>query len=169
MIRSLCILIVFLIVFQSLPTGQLGQDREGPIQAVLDRIGLWQRPWTLFAPEVKNELVWLSAELDTPSGTLTLDSPDWERERVVDKFWNFRWMNYFTRFSRLLDSRVADDYAAYLIRKHFPHEPVYEVRLYRNSMRLSLSSDETLPGKDDMTRVITVVPLTVIDSRSTRR
>ncbi len=158
--RGVIVVVVALMVLQSVPGSLAERLERSRVGRMLDRSGLWQRPWTLFAPDPKQELVWLSATLVTKDGRL-IDwiSRDWESTGAVDKFFQFRHMNYVTRFQNPLTQDAIDDFARYLGRTQLPAGEVREVQLYKNSIKLLMPPDGTIPSREETLRSVSILPI----------
>lgn len=76
------------------------------LDPALDRLGLWQGPWNLFAPEVDKLNSCIVVEFRSDSGRVyRWQSPDPAKMGVVAKFRNFRWFEYYD--SIRLDANAA--------------------------------------------------------------
>lgn len=90
------------------------KDAIGPVAR---RLGLWQAEWALFAPDPQLNNAWLSAEIYAPDGTLTTwNSTYWGTASGVQKFRDFRMLNFGNRLSRR-DPLARDDFADYIARQ----------------------------------------------------
>lgn len=109
---------VSIIAIDAAPTGLpiLNQVQWG-LSCVLNRIGLWQGEWSMFAPDPVVTNGWLSAELTYPDGERrTWTSRSWNRASGVEKFVDFRHLNYVNRIDSPWNKRAVDDLADYLAR-----------------------------------------------------
>ncbi|MCA9128630.1 MAG: hypothetical protein KDB22_16195 [Planctomycetales bacterium] len=137
------------------------------LSPVLNRIGLWQGEWPLFAPDPILNNAWLSADLYAPDSTLqTWNSTYWGTEGTWDKFYRFRHMNYDIRIA-FAKKPVIEDFADFVARQMIgpSARPVqlagssttqteaktWTLNLYRNVLNLSLPQDGTLPRPEEAT------------------
>lgn len=180
--RLFIVLTVFVMVVQSIPD-QSGRDFTGTdftgagreirglgesrflgerVQSYLDCVGLWQRPWTLFAPDPRTDFGWLSAEIITSDGSSTRwTSPFWSELGVYDKFIGFRSLNYYGRFRDPLIQSVSDDLADYLSRNESPHSVTSRVELSLSVLEILPNEDEPYPDRDETITMLATKPLTV--------
>ena len=137
------------------------------IHRALDRTGLSQGSWPLFAPNpVLNNGVLIAEATDNNSQTATWSSIDWTQANAWEKFYRFRHMNYLQRLPN--NALAAGDFAHYLLLAIPDREtaipnvrwsednqmlepqpitpPLQEVRLYHYRDRMSLP--EGTPGID---------------------
>ncbi len=96
------------------------------LRPVLRATGLWQGEWTLFAPNPAINNGWVSAEIygvtsvasenSSLSGPLTWNSPYWNRIGNWEKFYRFRYVNYYNRLP-FREQETADDFADFILRE----------------------------------------------------
>jgi hypothetical protein len=132
------------------------------IQSYLDCIGLWQRPWTLFAPDPRKDLAWLSADISAREGaTSRWSSPLWSEASVYDKFFGFRHLNYYNRFRDPLIQSVSDDLADFLGAYESPYPVTGRVELSLSSIKTLPNEGIPFPSRDETMTMLVSKPLTV--------
>ncbi len=115
-------------------TGGLHQRAKTVIDPFLDRSGLWQDNWRLFAPDVDKVNVRVSAELVLDDGsTVRWRSPDWHLMPAWERFLKFRHMEYFDNIRSDANKDGWDGLASFLARTTQlpPGRSVREVTLTR--------------------------------------
>lgn len=144
--------------------------------SVLNRVGLWQGQWTLFAPNPKINNAWLAAEVYRPDRTQHefWNSTYWAETSGWERFSGFRHINYNNRI-QTQGQRAANDLADYLARRLIGPAalPVEEnslendareswrLVLSRSELNLSLPDDGHLPSRDETLWISTSQNLTV--------
>jgi hypothetical protein len=136
------------------------------VHPVLERLGLSQGDWPLFAPNpVLNNGVIVAELSDRNGNPATWTSTDWEKASVWTKFYRFRHMNYHQRLTNT--HLAAVDFAEYLrlavpdresavgsIRWSKDNQmlepaaiepPVREVKLYKYRNSIVLEEGQALP------------------------
>jgi hypothetical protein len=85
------------ILIDGLPTTSLFHGRlKAFIDPALDKVGLWQQSWQLFAPSVEKVNASLSATFTHEDGrTSTWESVDWSRKSLLRRFFGHREMEFF--------------------------------------------------------------------------
>ena len=172
-------LTVFVMVFQSIPdyrgTDVAGAGREAKelgesrllgekVQSYLDCVGLWQRPWTLFAPDPRKDFGWLSADLIASDGSSTRwASPFWSELSVYDKFVGFRSLNYYGRFRDPLIQSVSDDLADYIYTNESPDFSTIRVELSLSAFETFPNEEDPFPSREETTTMLVIKPLAVRD------
>ncbi len=158
--RCFIIVAILAITIQSIP-GSLGSDDTTNVATrLLNRIGLWQRPWTLFAPNPKTQVVWLSAEIRQRDGEISRwSSTDWTQASVIDKFLGFRQLNFDHRFEKPLIQPVTADLTDYLRRQSPSPTSVESIELSLNTLELIVPEDGNIPARDDRMLILSVKPL----------
>lgn len=88
--------VVGLMIVDGLPSVGKAHDRlRRVIDPVLDKSGLWQGGWELFAPEPDRVNVMVTAVVTYVDGTSRVwRSPDWTSMTPWEKFRHFRFMEY---------------------------------------------------------------------------
>ncbi len=148
-IRSFAIIVILVMVLDTLPNSWsfLSLPKRG-LSFVLNRVGLWQGEWSMFAPDPVINNGWLTAELTTKDGrSIQWDSPHWSKSGIVDKFVRFRHINYYNRLPLLWNLKATDDFMDYLARQS--GQEIARVKLYRNHMRLQMPEDGSLPVREE--------------------
>ena len=132
----ICVLL-FLFVADTIPVFLPFQQRlKVWIDPLLDKTGLWQEEWALFAPNAAKRNGWLRAEIEFADGTvLTWHSPRWRELTPGRRMLRFR-EGRFTSIIRNDDN--ADGWpnlADYVVRTEAaelkPDDAPTGVRLYR--------------------------------------
>lgn len=150
-----------------LPWEILPDDRpKERLSAVLNRLGIWQGQWSMFAPNPSVNNYWLTAELQTPDGEkVEWSSPYWPEASTWEKFHGFRSLNYYNRLQLPQYRFAAEDLAAYLRRQmtaeHDGALPVddsngaaqHHLRLFANGLRMVYPTDSSLPPPEEITWV----------------
>ena len=129
-------------------------------------VGLWQRPWNMFAPDPLRTTTWIAAEVvDKNDQTYAWSSPRWADVGPAEKFYRFRYFNYFNGFGNSLNSLVVDDLANHL-RRTLPTteaslaaEDIREVRFSLRTTRVLLPPDGTLSPRTETYRMYSDQPL----------
>lgn len=122
------------------------------IDPVLDKTGLWQGPWNLFAPEPDKINVRVGATIQYADGQVAeWRSPEWQTMGPVRRFMDFREMEWVDGI-RLDDNRGAwDAYAQYLARTVVhptgSRSPAVGVRLTRYWATIPPPSTAVLPAE----------------------
>lgn len=106
------------------------------LDPVLDKTGLWQGPWNLFAPEPDRVNVRVGATIHYADGGMTQwRSPDWQNLSGLDRFLRFRDMEWVDGIRTDDNSGAWDDFARYLgrtaVHPRGSLSPVVMVRLTR--------------------------------------
>lgn len=118
------------------------------LSAALQRVGLSQGEWKMFAPNPVINNGWYSAEIRSLSGEVAhWDSPIWAGKNGWDKFVNFRQMNYYNRLPSPRNSPATFDLADYLARKR--SYPAASITLYRNQFQINMPEDGSLPSREE--------------------
>jgi hypothetical protein len=83
------------VVLDAAPRWGVARTLAERIDPVMDVTGLWQGPWTLFAPDVDKVNMRVSAQVVFLTGVKTVwRSPDWERMSAWERFESFRYQEY---------------------------------------------------------------------------
>ncbi len=90
-----CILNLFFI--DAIPAVHLLHERaQARIDPFLDKTGLWQSRWNLFAPEPDTVNTYLGAEITYADGSFSRwRSPNWRQLTPGERFRRFREMEYY--------------------------------------------------------------------------
>lgn len=121
----------------ALPSCHLAHSEARSIlDPLLDKSGLWQGPWNLFAPDVDKTNTCVAAEFTTSSGrTYQWRSPDPAKMNPWSKFWNFRWLEYYDSIRNNANKAAWPDLVAWLKRQPdvIPAaEEVISVKVFRS-------------------------------------
>lgn len=137
---------------------------------LLNRTGLWQGQWTLFAPNPKINNAWISAEVYAPDGTQSAfwNSTYWSETSTWQRFTGFRHINYNNRI-QTQGKRAADDLADFLARSLITptavattdRQDTRRLVLSRTELNVVLPDDGTLPNRDETMWISTSQNLTV--------
>lgn len=149
-VRCFALIIICTMVIDALPYAWMGRNAvRRTLSAGLNRIGLWQGEWSMFAPDPVINNGWLTVELQSASGpTLQWDSPQWAQASGWEKFVRFRHLNFYNRLPQIWNLRATDDFLNYVARQS--GEPVDKAKLFKNQLRLRMPSDGTLPQRDEV-------------------
>ncbi len=159
-IRIFIVFIVASMIVQSIPWPSDSIAIQNPWTRLLDRVGLWQRSWTLFAPDPKSKVSWLTAEIVHHDGTTTQwSSTDWHKASMYEKFVKFRHLNYYNRFDQPMIQEVTDDLADYLRRQSPDPANVRRVSISLNSFSMVIPEDGTPLQPDTVMQVFSIKPL----------
>ena len=106
------------------------------IDPVVDRSGLWQGPWNLFAPEVDKINIRVGATIHFADGQITQwRSPEWQDLGAIDRLLQFREMEWVDGIRMDDNSGAWDSFSAYLagttLHQRGGRVPVVQVRLTR--------------------------------------
>ena len=118
---------------------------------VLNRVGLWQGQWSMFAPDPILNNAYLSAEFEDNQGNKTYwDSPDWKKTGNLEKFYGFRHLNFFNRIYLDQNNRALKDFADFLVRTE-GRPTVRSVKFFRTSMSILAADDGNMPARGNTT------------------
>lgn len=156
-IRLFVIAVTIVAVVQSIPSATNADQSEGPLGKAMDLAGLWQRPWSMFAPEPRRTTSWLSADLiASDNRRVEWWSPQWAYVQPAEKFIRFRHLNYYSRFQTPVNPLVVESLADHLRRTEplnsdVPITPadIRTVTVFLNSKKLLMPDDGTLPNRDE--------------------
>lgn len=116
--NSLIIGILFLIITDSLPeTSLVHRHLKKTIDPFLDKVGIWQGTWQLFAPDVDKINQRFMAEItfsDQSKGVWY--SPNWSQLSIKDRFLKFRQMEYYDSIYYTNNKKSWEAFANYLSR-----------------------------------------------------
>ena len=136
-------LFIVVLVLDTMPREFHWHDKvHGWIEPVLDKTGLWQNTWGLFAPMPSKINTAMSADILFSDGSLVeWVSPAPNAWSVWEKFSNFRWNEYYDTI-RLNDYKEGwPALADWLAREYsYEHLNVTQVRLYRSWAMLDEAS-----------------------------
>ncbi len=162
----LCVLVVDAVP-DELPGAGQAKWFVGPF---LNRTGLWQGQWTLFAPNPKINNAWISAEVYAPDGSQSAfwNSTYWAETSTWERFSGFRHINYNNRI-QTQGKRAADDLADFLARSLITptavattdRQAARRLVLSRTELNVVLPDDGTLPSRDETLWISTSQNLTV--------
>lgn len=146
--RLFALIVICVICVDSMPYHRSLQGVKKGLSAVLNRVGLWQGGWSMFAPNPVINNGWYSAEIRSRSGEVTnWDSPIWGRTSGWEKFINFRHMNYYNRLSASWNTAALYDLADYLARRR---SLAASITLYRNQLRINMPDDGSLATREEI-------------------
>ncbi len=172
-VRVFFIAFVIVLVIDTAPATLVGiAPAKVYLWPLLNRVGLWQGQWTLFAPNPRINNAWLSAEVYRPDSSQPeyWNSIYFAGTSTWERFSGFRHINYNNRIQTQGPEALADlsDYLARqlisptarpvvaLEAKIGEHssEPVsqlpnWRIVLSRNELNVSLPDDGTLPTRDE--------------------
>lgn len=128
---------------------------KGPLRSVQSRtgrvLGIWQGPWSMYArPSVK--YLWLSADFYDEQGVKrdTWNSPYWQEVSGVQKFVQFRHMNYYIRMCSPLHREAAADFAHYMAaQRETELTGELKVELFANNLELTLAAEGEILDPDE--------------------
>lgn len=167
---------LFIVLFAIVLVVDTGPAQFSPIplarqwlSPVLNRLGLWQGEWPLFAPEPKLNNAWLSADIHGPDSEFrSWNSTFWFEESSWAKFYRFRHMNYEVQMP-FSSPEAIEDFADCVARQVIgegvapipdselaAQDPgsMWTLELSRNSMNLTLPGDGSLPSRDETAWVL---------------
>lgn len=135
--NGLVLLFVAVMMIDALPSCHLAHSKlKAELDPALDKAGLWQGTWNLFAPDVNKLNTCVTAEFTTASGrTYLWRSPDPAKMGPWTKFWNFRWLEYYDSIRNDSSEAAWPDLIAWLSQQSnvVPlGEEVISVRLFRS-------------------------------------
>lgn len=166
-IRLFFVVVVCVIVADVLPPSVYPiQAPKRWLRTGLTYAGLWQGQWAMFSPNPSINNTWLSAEYVNDSGELvTWNSPYWASVGTWEKFYRFRYLNFYSRLQLNHNAVAAGDFAQFLRRSGAGQEsaetagdyeadpsgtlPKGEVRLFVSGLRLVIPEDGSLPPRDE--------------------
>ncbi len=178
-VRLFFILFLGILVIDTVPGTLVGAPQaKSLLSPWLNRCGLWQGQWTLFAPKPKINNSWLSAEVYAPDGTQQQfwNSTYWAETTTWERFSGFRHINYNNRIQSQ-GKLAADDLADYLARELISpaasavdssvvgpavdQAGAWRLVLSRSELNVVLPDDGTLPTRDETLWISTSQNLTV--------
>jgi hypothetical protein len=121
---------------------------KSAVDLFLDKIGLWQGYWRLFAPEPRKINVTVSARFIGDGVALEWNSPDWRELSVFEKFFLVRHTKFYDAL-RLDENQGAwAAFAEYRLRQLPPtvREDVVRVELIRNWKETPNPNQEWIPA-----------------------
>jgi hypothetical protein len=148
-----CLVALFIsvLVIDTLPaTFSFHQRLQESLEPLLDKTGLWQGRWELFAPNPASLNGAILADVKFADGSLLFwTAPDPKSWSIWQKFRNFRWNEYYDTI-RLKDYEEAWPSLSDWIASSFQADdnPVVRVRLYRSWAFLneeSFQNEEAFP------------------------
>ncbi len=147
MIFCITVAVIFLDVIP--PTWSWFSQPKLGLSNVLNRVGLWQGQWTMFAPDPILNNASLSAEFEDDKGnTKYWDSPDWKHVETFEKFYRFRYVNFYNRIHLDRNARALKDFCDYLAENE-SEAAVVRLKIFRNSTTLLAPDDGIMPNRDD--------------------
>jgi hypothetical protein len=159
---TFCLVLMSIMFLDVLPRSVPGlQGIKSVLNAGLNRVGLWQGPWTMFTPDPVIGNGWFSDELTLSDGSvLKWDSPYWADKGTWEKFVRFRYVNYYNRLYLPANAAGIGDLQDYLARTLVPADgpQVVSSMMSRTRMQLLLPEDGTLPTLDENEWVFTAEP-----------
>ncbi len=108
------------ITIDALPSTSLLHNRlKSFIDPALDKVGLWQESWKLFAPDVDKMNSAVSAVLTYPNGdTIDWQSPKWGELSRTQRLRRFREIAFYDRIKNDNNSDAWRSFARYLASQH---------------------------------------------------
>lgn len=98
--------------------GQTHDELKDRLDYFLDKTGLWQGSWQLFAPNVDSINSIVTARLDLKDyRSLLWHSPNWRRMGVVEQFLRFRESEFYDSMRAEENKAVWDSFANYLAKQ----------------------------------------------------
>jgi len=129
--------LLFLLLVDALPCTHDGHKRvKDFIDPVVDRLGLWQGNWRLFAPDPDHMNTWVEAKVTFSDGSIwRWETPDWRKRGHLEKFVQGRHPKFWDAFR--LDKRKGvwphvADYAARIAPPHANGAKPRKVELIRH-------------------------------------
>jgi hypothetical protein len=117
--NTFIISILGLIITDSLPETSLVHRRlKETIDPLVDKIGIWQGTWQLFAPNIDKMNQRFVAKItfsDKSQGVWS--SPNWKELSLKDRFLQFRKMEYYDSIYSTNNQKAWEAFAEYLSRK----------------------------------------------------
>lgn len=101
---------------------------------VMDKIGIWQEPWGLYAPLVDRENNWVEARvyIEGQDDPVLWRSPHWKSLNCFEKFTKSRDIEFYDRIRSKGNEPAWESYAQYLVRdynKIMPDDTVKKIEL----------------------------------------
>ncbi len=145
-----CIAVAVILLDIIPPTWQWFSPPKLWLSNVLNRVGLWQGQWTMFAPDPILTNASLSAEFEDQDGNTTYwDSPDWKHVGTFEKFYRFRYMNFYNRVHLDGNTPAMKDFCDYIARNE-SKSPVVRLMIFRNSITTLAPDDGSIPNRNDV-------------------
>jgi len=143
--NALTILFVSVMIIDALPSCHLAHAKaKAALDPALDKSGLWQGTWNLFAPDVDKMNTCVTAEFLAASGrTYQWRSPDPAQMGPWAKFWNFRWLEYYDSIRNNSNQAAWPDLVDWLSRQPAivpSDDEIVSVRLSRSWSYVSLDT-----------------------------
>ena len=118
LVNAFLVVFLFATVVDSMPPiSDTHQWLKETIDPVLDVTGLWQETWRLFAPEIDQTNVIVTARISYDDGSSRMwRCPDWIKMSIWERFVNFREMEFIDSVHLDENHTVWLSYADYLAR-----------------------------------------------------
>ena len=129
-VNTFLVVLLGCVLIDAVPTVSRGHKKlKQTIDPVLDVTGLWQESWRLFAPKVAKQNVRLSARIRYRDGLMTTwASPDWTQMTALERFLDFREMEYVDSIRLNSNKGAWPSLADYLARTlRHPTDPSVDV------------------------------------------
>ena len=119
-INAFIAIYLILIFIDGMPSFNSVHDKlKGPVDKVVDYMGVSQGPWGLFAPWVDKENVRVEALITYSDGSTELwNSPNWSKMGPVEKFRTFRQAEYFDDIRMDWNHKAWEPLADYIAHVH---------------------------------------------------
>lgn len=149
------IALVPLLVIDTLPWAAWRAEKPKRfVQQITMRLGLWQGEWSLFAPNPSVNNYWLTADAKNSRGEeFQWMTPYWPTVGAVEKFRQFRYLNYYNRLN-LLQNRIANQDLAEYLSHTLGDAPTtgeqLSVQLYLNGVNLVPPPPGEMPAPEEL-------------------
>lgn len=158
-VRAFFISLVAVLIADVFPWGKLSST--APICWVykfVNAAGIWQGQWQMFAPKPTVNDYWLTAQItDSAGDSSDWTSPYWPTTGTWEKFYRFRYMNYYNRISTPLHRHCTPDFANYLAYEAAATRgdvaDGYSVSLYSNGLKMVDPVDGVFLPPDEVIRI----------------
>jgi hypothetical protein len=102
---------------------------RGAIDPVVDKVGIWQAGWNMFAPTVDTANSRYSADIEYADGTIAhWNSPDWRNQSPWQRFIDSRYFEYLDNVALELNIDAWPALADHIARVHPGPRPSAKLR-----------------------------------------
>ncbi len=155
-VRVFFLALVAVLFVDVFPWGKLSS--RAPISWVfkfVNAAGIWQGQWQMFAPKPVVSNYWLTAQIvDSQGHSTDWTSPYWPTIGTSEKFYKFRYMNYYNRISTPVHRHCTPDFARFLAREAAASNggtlDDYFVKLYVNRLDMVDPVDGGFPPPEEI-------------------
>ncbi len=149
--NTFIVVILFLITIDALPETSLVHRRlKEFVDPLLDKVGIWQGTWQLFAPDVDKTNHHFYAEITfSDQSTGVWYSPDWSKMSLIERSLKFRQMEYYDSIYYMTNNQkiwkgLAEHLSKTIIPYHDPKAKPIKIILFREWTQTSPPNQQNL-------------------------